>query len=81
MKKINFQIFLIVATVFLSLVLLLKFIKPLAIGLRCYRKTQIMNDVIKTSLVEAALKSNPLEDENHTELMNNLFKKCLSSFN
>lgn len=80
MKKVNSQIFLIIIAVFLSLILLLKFIKPLVINLRCYRKAQIMNDVIKTSLVEAALKSDPLEDKNRTELINSTFQKCLRDY-
>ena len=56
----------------------LKKIYQLAIELRCQRKVQVINDNFRTTMADAALKIEPIEEKNNAILFAELYKKCLA---
>jgi len=55
-------------------------VRPITIKLYCQRRSQITNDVIKTAIVDAAYKSEPIEDKNIAKLLNEMYEKCIHNF-
>jgi membrane protein required for beta-lactamase induction len=73
-------LFLVLLLFSASFFVFLTVVRPITVKLYCQRRGQIMNDVIKTAIVDAAYKSEPVEDKNIAKLLNGMYEKCIRSF-
>ena len=70
----------VIFSVFFTFIIFHIFIRPITIKISCKRRAQVMNDVIRTAIVDAAYKSEPIEDKNFAKLLNEMYEKCIHNY-